>query len=233
MERNPMEALFNLVRQSSASEQVRTWGKPTDTRTIATPQDQRFSARARAYIEESTPYQNLKHAITTPVRQATDLYDIARGEATQEQADRFVSTIAEGLQGMGGVVKTAGKAHNATGRTFNERLSIQDVHARDSRPGDRASVRSYGIPLTAQEAQAAKDAGFKNYQVMHAEVGGDVAPIELAYPYRLSVHEKLLAREKGYGPELTPDQIVLYNKLMSDESRLQNAFAQSAESPFK
>ena len=47
---------------------------------MASPQDRQFARRAKAAVEDTTAYQNLKHMLTGPIDQMSDLYTVLQGK---------------------------------------------------------------------------------------------------------------------------------------------------------
>lgn len=86
--------------------------KATSTLGMASPQDQQFARQARAAVEDTAAYQNLRTILTNPVDQMSDLYAILTGKGGQEEADNIVRRVGEGLMGMAGTF-AGPKAKNA------------------------------------------------------------------------------------------------------------------------
>ena len=125
--------------------------------------------------------------------------------------------------------------YNNDTSTFKESLNVPDMYQGDFERTGFVNMETYGIPLTEAEAQEAKQLGFASYQIRHADVGSDVAPVELKHPFRLKIAAGILADTAGYGPRLTSAQRAFYEDHYygpKNTARQKEAFAQSDSSPY-
>ena len=117
--------------------------KSISTLSMASPQDSQFARRAKDAIQNTTAYQNISHAINQPIQQVSDLYALLSGQGGQEEADRYVDSIGQGLMGMGGsvalkspyvILKNPSKAEASVllGKArFNDVRGVVDPHSKD------------------------------------------------------------------------------------------------------
>lgn len=117
-------------------------------------------------------------------------------------------------------------------KTFAERVVIpgyfKDILS--GKTGLRTAVQQLGVPITAQEAQALRDAGLGG-RVKDTSAGSEVAPVEFKYPHRFTpVFSDSLG---AYAMAGVPAALNLNEMLPAElRARLGDAFAQSDTSPF-
>lgn len=142
--------------------------------------------------------------------------EIGQGEVTQDRRRSFIY------------------GYNNDRRTFSERLAVPDKYREHMERNNIISLDDYGIPLTPEEAAQAESLGFADYHIKAADVGGDVAPIELKYPYRLRPPEGV--RDGTSSLKLTEDQKRFRYELLGNAQdmmrRLKNPFEQSDSTPY-
>jgi hypothetical protein len=148
-----------------------------------------------------------------------------KGEGFNQNAVSRVAT--------GGIGKSYIYGYNNDKSTFGERLNVPDTYKGDFERTGEVPVSSYGIPLTEADAHKARQEGFAPYQIRPAAVGGDVASVELKYPFRLIVAPGILRGETS--PKLTSEQRSFHDEMESQarqDGRLKDAFAQSENTPY-
>lgn len=153
-----------------------------------------------------------------------------------DQLDAWDKTTEFSLNATPTGDKTYLYGYNGDTRTFDERIQIPR-YFRDYLAGtwtDTDMLRQIGLPITAEEADILREAGVGK-GVYASTAGGDVAPVELKYPFRFRP-TYLASMNKYLHPDNLPGYLNLNNLIDNVpgalRERLADAFTQSEDSTY-